>query len=54
MKIIRTANGSLMNVKDAVARKMIAENPHDYFYATREEWKKEVRDKNRSKKNKEK
>lgn len=53
MKTLRTANGSLMRVKDQEARDMMRKHPGDYFYAPKEEWKKEVRNKERSKKNKE-
>ena len=49
MKTIRTANGSIMRVKDAEAERMVnGEGPYkrgDYYYCSKKEWKKEIRDK---------
>jgi len=49
MKTIRTANGSIMRVKDEVAEKMVNGKGQylkgDYYYCSKKEWKKEVRDK---------
>lgn len=49
MKTVRTANGSVMRVKDEEARLMIngdgKYHKGDYFYCSKKEWKKEIRDK---------
>ena len=44
MKILRTANGSLMKVSDNLAKVMVEDSPYDYYYATKKEWKREERD----------
>ena len=45
MKTVRTANGSVMRVKDEEARLMVkGEGKYrkgDYFYCSKKEWKKE-------------
>jgi len=47
MKTIRTANGSIMRVKDQLARQMVnGEGKYlkgDYYYCSKKEWKEEVR-----------
>jgi len=47
MKTLRTANGTIMRVKDELAVDMVRGegryNKGDYTYCGKEEWKKEVR-----------
>ena len=47
MKTIRTANNSVIRVKDEIGRAMVAGEGRykkgDYYFCGKEEWKKEVR-----------
>jgi hypothetical protein len=51
MKTLRTANGSTVRVKDELAHQMVnGEGRYlkgDYYFCSKEEWKREKRDKKR-------